>query len=172
LFGGCPSAIAAARLDTCEAPALSSRPVEVGTASLDVIAQSIKGGRSMRKLGMLAALTALLFTLHTPADAQVKGLYWTTSRMFGPFPIPDLIPTVPKEKARNITIPVSMWVIDHPKGLVVFDTGNNVAISDGGCKNYWVPGNCDGLHPSQKRDDVIDRQLQKLGYSTDKVKAV
>ena len=24
-----------------------------------------------------------------------------------------------------------MWIIDHPKGLVVFDTGNNVAISDG-----------------------------------------
>jgi glyoxylase-like metal-dependent hydrolase (beta-lactamase superfamily II) len=126
----------------------------------------------MKKLGLVAALAALLFSLHSPAAAQVKGLYWTTSGMFGPFPITDLIPSVPKEKARNITIPVSMWVIDHPKGLVVFDTGNNAAISDGGCKNYWVPGNCDGLRPSQKRDDVIDRQLQKLGYSTDKVKAV
>src|SRR5215831_6411062 len=126
----------------------------------------------MKKLGIVTALAALLFTLSSPADAQVKGLYWTTSGMFGPFPITDLIPTVPKEKQRNITIPVSMWVIDHPKGLVVFDTGNNVAISDGGCKNHWVAGNCDGLKPSQKRDDVIDRQLQKLGYSTDKVKAV
>jgi len=126
----------------------------------------------MKKLGFVAALAALLFSLHSPAAAQVKGLYWTTSGMFGPFPITDLIPSVPKEKARDITIPVSMWVIDHPKGLVVFDTGNNAAISDGGCKTYWVPGNCDGLRPSQKRDDVIDRQLQKLGYSTDKVKAV
>jgi N-acyl homoserine lactone hydrolase len=126
----------------------------------------------MKKLGFVAALAALLFSLHSPAAAQVKGLYWTTSGMFGPFPITDLIPSVPKEKARNITIPVSMWVIDHPKGLVVFDTGNNAAISDGACKNYWAAGNCDGLRPSQKRDDVIDRQLQKLGYSTDKVKAV
>jgi N-acyl homoserine lactone hydrolase len=82
------------------------------------------------------------------------------------------MPALPKEKSRNVTIPVSMWVIDHPKGLVVFDTGNNVAVSDGGCKKHWVPGNCDGLKPSQKREDVIDRQLQKLGYSTDKVKAV
>jgi glyoxylase-like metal-dependent hydrolase (beta-lactamase superfamily II) len=65
-----------------------------------------------------------------------------------------------------------MWVIDHPKGLVVFDTGNNAAISDGGCKQHWAPGNCDGLKPSQKRDDVIDRQLQKLGFSADKVKVV
>ena len=52
-----------------------------------------------------------------------------------------------------------MWVIDHPKGLVVFDTGNNAAISDGQCKTHWVAGNCDGLKPSQKREDVIDRQL-------------
>ena len=127
----------------------------------------------MKKLGIvLALLAAVVILLPSPALAQVKGLYWTTSGFFGPFPITDLIPSVPKEKAREVTIPVSMWVIDHPKGLVVFDTGNNVAISDGGCKQHWAPGNCDGLKPSQKRDDVIDRQLQKLGFSADKVKAV
>ena len=126
----------------------------------------------MKKLGIVAALLAVVLTLPSPALAQVKQMYWTTSGFFGPFPITDLIPSVPKEKARDVTIPVSMWVIDHPKGLVVFDTGNNVAISDGGCKQHWVPGNCDGLKPSQKREDVIDRQLQKLGYSADKVKAV
>ena len=92
--------------------------------------------------------------------------------MFGPFPITGLIPTVPKEKQRDITIPVSMWIIDHPKGLVVFDTGNNVAISDGNCKAYWAAGTCDFLKPSQKREDVIDMQLKKLGYSADKVKIV
>jgi len=126
----------------------------------------------MKKLGIVVALLAVVLTLPSPALAQVKQLYWTTSGFFGPFPITDLIPSVPKEKARDVTIPVSMWVIDHPKGLVIFDTGNNVAISDGGCKQHWVPGNCEGLKPSQKRDDVIDRQLQKLGYSADKVKAV
>jgi glyoxylase-like metal-dependent hydrolase (beta-lactamase superfamily II) len=65
-----------------------------------------------------------------------------------------------------------MWVIDHPKGLVVLDTGNNVAISDGKCKSHWAAGNCDMLKPSQKREDAIDMQLKKLGHSTDKVKAV
>ena len=62
------------------------------------------------------------------ADATVKGVYWTTSGMFGPFDIRGLIPALPVDKSRQITIPVSMWIIDHPKGLVVFDTGNNVAI--------------------------------------------
>ena len=127
----------------------------------------------MKRLGIvLALLAAVVILLPSPALAQVRGLYWTTSGFFGPFPITDLIPSVPKEKARDVTIPVSMWVIDHPKGLVVFDTGNNVAVSDGGCKQHWAPGNCDGLKPSQKREDVIDRQLQKIGFSADKVKAV
>jgi N-acyl homoserine lactone hydrolase len=126
----------------------------------------------MKKLGFAFALLGIALLLPAAADAQVKGVYWATSGMFGPFPITDLIPTVPKEKAREVTIPVSMWVIDHPKGLVVFDTGNNAAVSDGGCKKHWEAGLCDGLKPSQKRDDVIDRQLQKLGYSADKVKAV
>jgi glyoxylase-like metal-dependent hydrolase (beta-lactamase superfamily II) len=125
----------------------------------------------MRRLGLIAALLGLSL-LPSPALAQVKGVYWTTSGFFGPFNIQGLIPSIPKEKARDVTIPVSMWVIDHPKGLVVVDTGNNNAVVDGNCKSHWVAGMCDFLKPSQKRDDTIDRQLQKLGYSVDQVKAV
>jgi N-acyl homoserine lactone hydrolase len=127
----------------------------------------------MKRLGVVAALLAVVaLALPSPATAQVKGVYWASSGLFGPFDITGLIPSIPKEKAREVTIPVSMWIIDHPKGLVVFDTGNNVAISDGQCKTHWAAGNCDFLKPSQKRDDVIDRQLQKAGFSADKVKAV
>ena len=125
----------------------------------------------MRKLGIAAVVLGMLCIVPSAAFAQVK-VFWTTSGMFGPFNIQGLIPSIPKEKARDITIPISMWVIDHPKGLVVFDTGNNAAVSDGACKSHWVAGNCDFLKPSQKRDDVIDMQLKKLGYSADKVKAV
>ncbi|MFM9885433.1 MAG: N-acyl homoserine lactonase family protein [Burkholderiales bacterium] len=105
-------------------------------------------------------------------SAQVKGVYWTTSGTFGPFPITGLIPSVPKEKQRDVTIPVSMFVIDHPKGLVVFDTGSNVAVADGKCKSYWRAGECDFLKPSQKRGDIIDEQLKKIGFAADKVKVV
>lgn len=126
----------------------------------------------MRKLGIVAALLGGLLVVPSAALAQVRGVYWATSGFFGPFNIQGLIPSVPKEKARDVTIPVSMWVIDHPKGLVVFDTGNNNAISDGKCKGHWAAGNCDFLKPSQKREDVIDMQLKKLGYGMDKVKVV
>ena len=62
----------------------------------------------MKKAGIAAA--ALLGTMclagAQSAMAQVKQVYWTTSGMFGPFPITGLIPSIPKEKARDITIPV------------------------------------------------------------------
>ena len=126
----------------------------------------------MRKSIVAAALLGFLCLGSSALFAQVKGIYWTTSGMFGPFPITGLIPTVPKEKQRDVTIPVSMFIIDHPKGLVVFDTGNNVAVADGNCKSYWTAGFCDFLKPSQKRADVIDEQLKKVGFSADKVKVV
>jgi N-acyl homoserine lactone hydrolase len=127
----------------------------------------------MKKSGIVAALLGTLLVAAS-SGAFAQKLYWTTSGMFGPFDIRGLIPALPVDKSRQITIPVSMWVLDHPKGLVVFDTGNNVAISDGAdnCKKYWAAGNCDFLKPSQKRADVIDMQLKKLGYSADKVKVV
>lgn len=125
----------------------------------------------MKKTGLLASLMAALCITATPAT-QSQELYWATSGFFGPFNIQGLIPTYPE--AKQITIPVSMWVLKHPKGLVVFDTGNNVAISDSAdnCKKYWAAGSCDFLKPNQKRSDVIDAQLQKLGFKTDDVKVV
>jgi N-acyl homoserine lactone hydrolase len=124
----------------------------------------------MRKLGVAAILLGMLCVV--PSTVSAQKLYWATSGMFGPFNIQGLIPSVPKEKARDITIPISMWILDHPKGLVVIDTGNNAAVADGNCKSYWAAGMCDFLKPSQKRADVIDMQLKKLGYSPDQVKVV
>src|SRR5213596_4424285 len=90
-----------------------------------------RGDDAMRKLGIAAVLLGMLCIVPSTASAQVK-VFLTTSGTFGPFNIQGLVPSLPKEKARDITIPISMWVIDHPKGLVVFDTGNNAAVSDGG----------------------------------------
>ena len=126
----------------------------------------------MKKSALAIAFLSTLFLIPSPSLAQVKGVYWTTSGMFGPFPITELIPSVPKDKARDVTIPVNMWVIDHAKGLVVFDTGNNAAVSDGKCKTHWAAGLCDLLKPNQKREDVIDMQLKKLGYQPEQVKVI
>src|SRR5919204_6133902 len=78
--------------------------------------------RRMRKVALATVVLTLLCLVPVAASAQVKGVYWTTSGMFGPFNMQELVPSLPKEKARDIVIPVNMWVIDHPKGLVLFDT--------------------------------------------------
>lgn len=121
----------------------------------------------MKKLTIAAALAGVV-SLGSAFAASAQQLYWTASGLYGPFNIQGLIPTYPD--ARDIKIPINMWVLDHPKGLVVYDTGNNVAISDGQCLTHWVQGMCDFLQPDQTRDDVIDKQLEKLGYTTEDVK--
>ncbi|MCB1739876.1 MAG: N-acyl homoserine lactonase family protein [Gammaproteobacteria bacterium] len=123
----------------------------------------------MRRYALVAALLGAL-GLMGASTASAQKLYWTASGKFGPFNIQGLIPSYPE--ARDIQIPVNMWVLDHPKGLVVYDTGNNVAISDGACKSHWAAGSCDFLKPNQTRADVIDKQLEKLGYKVSDVKIV
>ncbi len=80
--------------------------------------------------------------------------------------------TAMRDVGKKVSVPVAMYVIDHPRGLVVFDTGNNVEVSDGKCESYWGKGLCGAFFPTQKRDDVIDRQLEKFGYKADQVKYV
>jgi glyoxylase-like metal-dependent hydrolase (beta-lactamase superfamily II) len=123
----------------------------------------------MKRVAIAAAAVAAI-TVAGVSGASAQKLYWAKSGEFGPFNIQGLIPSYPE--ARDIKIPISMWVLDHPKGLTVFDTGNNVAISDGKCESHWVKGLCDFLKPGQTRADVIDKQLEKLGYKVEDVKFV
>lgn len=67
---------------------------------------------------------------------------------------------------------VPQQIIEHPRGLVLFDTGLADDVADGGCEAHWGEGMCQYLQPQWTRDDVIDRKLQKLGFSTDMVKYV
>ncbi|MCZ6749148.1 MAG: N-acyl homoserine lactonase family protein [SAR324 cluster bacterium] len=127
----------------------------------------------MKKFSIIAAsLVATCIMGASFASAQTaRGVYLMSSGTLGPFSIRVLIPSFPEDQDRDITIPIMMAVIDHPKGLVVYDSGNNIAVSDGGCKSYWAEGMCDLLQPSQTRADVIDMQLKKLGYKISDVKA-
>ena len=123
----------------------------------------------MKRLVVFIVLFAVLL-VSSAATVSAQKLYWTASGLFGPFDIKGLIPSYPE--SRDIKIPINMWILDHPKGLVLYDTGNNVAISDGQCKTHWMAGLCDFLKPSQTRKDVIDQQLEKLGYKVSDVKIV
>ena len=68
-----------------------------------------------------------------------------------------------------IQVPVGFFVIKHPKGNVLFDTGNNDKIVTD--PSYWG-GSFTALKPVNTADVVIETQLQKIGLKPDDIKYV
>ena len=71
----------------------------------------------------------------------------------------------------KIDIPVGFFLIHHPKGNVLFDTGNNdKVITD---PSYWGPMAAMLSNPASRSPDVaINAQLEKAGYKTSEVNYV
>jgi len=69
----------------------------------------------------------------------------------------------------RIQIPVAFFLIHHPKGDVVFDTGNNDRIITD--PSYWGPLAA-ALEPGRSPDVAIDVQLGKIGVNPSDVKYV
>ena len=68
-----------------------------------------------------------------------------------------------------IQVPVGFYVIRHPKGNVLFDTGNNDKIITD--PSYWGDF-FKALKPVNTPDVAIDVQLQKIGLKPDDIKYV
>ncbi len=66
----------------------------------------------------------------------------------------------------TVTIPVGFFVVQHPKGNVLFDTGNNDRIITE--PEYWGPFVA-ALDPGRSPDVAIDVQLQKIGLTPDDI---
>ena len=107
----------------------------------------------MNKRWQTAALAAALFAGAASAQAQDTRMYVFSSgaltigkgvlQNFGPMDPP-------------IQIPVGFYLVKHPKGNVLFDTGNNDnLIKD---MNWWPKG-LQGLKPAMTPDVAIDAQL-------------
>ncbi|HEX6774962.1 MAG TPA: N-acyl homoserine lactonase family protein [Methylomirabilota bacterium] len=69
----------------------------------------------------------------------------------------------------QVTVPVGFFVIVHPKGNVLFDTGNNDKIITD--PSYWGPM-IQGLTPERSPDIAIDTQLKKINLTPDDIKYV
>jgi N-acyl homoserine lactone hydrolase len=69
----------------------------------------------------------------------------------------------------KMQVPVAFFLIKHPKGNVLFDTGNNdKLITD---PTYWGPLTA-ALDPERTPDIAIDTQLSKIGIQPSDVKYV
>lgn len=76
----------------------------------------------------------------------------------------NLAPMEPK-----IRIPVAMFVITHPKGNVMFDTGNNDRLLED--PSYWGP-NFAALKPGVTPDITIEAQLARINMTPNDIKYV
>jgi len=80
--------------------------------------------------------------------------------------IPDMSRlTLGRNVGKPITFPFPMYLIDHPKGLVVFDTGFYLDKDLKSNRN-------EPEQPDWKPEQRIDRQLIKLGFKPEDVKFV
>jgi glyoxylase-like metal-dependent hydrolase (beta-lactamase superfamily II) len=118
------------------------------------------------KRWQLAAAAAALLAGAASAQAQDTRMYVFSSGALtiGKGILQNLAPNDPP-----IQIPVGFYVIKHPKGNIIFDTGNNdKLIAD---PNYW-PEALRGLKPAMTPDVAVDAQLKKIGLTPDDIKYV
>lgn len=116
-----------------------------------------------RHMAVLAAAAAAFFAI--PASAQ--QLYVFTSGSLGGFPKAAL----QIGGQGNIDwAPVSFYVIKHPKGNIIFDTGNNDKTIEN-AEAWWGPL-AKGFGLKMTKDDAIPAQLAKIGLKTSDIKYV
>lgn len=121
---------------------------------------------------VLASLLTLsvLLVINMPAQSQQTDMkmYVTTSGMLE---LDQGWLTAMTNVGTRIDIPVPMYIIDHPEGLVIFDTGMSVDVVPDNGAEYWGPVS-QAFTPDMSRDQGIDEQLKKIGKSVSDVKYV
>lgn len=100
------------------------------------------------------------------ADGQAKRM-WA---------LPNAELTVPKSLLMHgapndlVTVPCPAYLIEHPKGLVLFDTGCHPKAADDPV-GYWGPI-AEHLQVKYPKEVLLDNQIKGLGYKMEDVKYV
>jgi N-acyl homoserine lactone hydrolase len=112
----------------------------------------------------LGAVTLAASALGAQAQDIKMYVFSSGALTIGKGILQNLAPTDPP-----IVVPVGFYLIKHPKGNVLFDTGNNDKIITD--PSYWG-GAFNALKPVNTPDVAIDAQLAKIGVKPDDVKYV
>ena len=122
--------------------------------------------RIIRQVGSATVLTALLMAI-TGAVALAQSPQGMKLYVFSSGAL-----TIGKHILQNlapqdtIKVPVAFFVVMHPKGNVLFDTGNNDKIITD--PSYWGPA-FQRLSPVNTPDMAIDAQLGRIGLKPDDI---
>lgn len=119
-----------------------------------------------RKIALALAALFVGTTFSSVSQAQDIKLYAFSSGALtiGKGVLQNNAPMTPE-----IRVPVGFFVVMHPKGNVVFDTGNNDKIITD--PSYWGAA-FTSLKPTNTPDIAIDAQLQKIGLKPDDIRYV
>ena len=69
-------------------------------------------------------------------------------------------------------LPINVWVIEHPEGIIVVDTGDNARAGKPGYFPWWHPFYRFGFKESIRPEDEIGPQLEKIGIAPNSVRWV
>ena len=76
------------------------------------------------------------------------------------------------DKEWTEPLPIYVWVIEHPEGVIVIDTGETAKTAEQGYFPAWHPYFKYALRMSVQPDDEVGPQLRALGISPDDVRWV
>ena len=69
-------------------------------------------------------------------------------------------------------VPIYAWLVEHPEGLLLIDTGETARVADPGHLPGWHPYFRRSVRFAVRRDEEIDAQLRALGVDTADVRWV
>ena len=69
-------------------------------------------------------------------------------------------------------LPILAWLIEHPEGLIVVDTGETARVSEPGYFTSWHPYYRLALREWVQPEEEIGPQIRRLGFSPDDVRWV
>lgn len=76
--------------------------------------------------------------------------------------------TMNRGLGEPFVVPVPFFLIEHPKGKVLFDTGNALGVAQD--KNrHWGAGVIEAYDPIMTEDDYVVNQLSRLGVATEEI---
>jgi glyoxylase-like metal-dependent hydrolase (beta-lactamase superfamily II) len=123
--------------------------------------------RTIRQIGFATAVAALSLAATAALAQSPQGMklyvFSSGALTIGKHILQNLAPQ------DTIKVPVGFFVVMHPKGNVLFDTGNNDKIITD--PSYWGPA-FQRLSPVNTPDMAIDAQLGKIGLKPDDIKYV
>lgn len=124
---------------------------------------------SIARRAAVAVAATTLFWGAVPAQAQNQDikLYVFSSGSLGGFPKAGLQMGAEGMLAPN-SIPVSFYVLKHPKGNIIFDTGNSDK-TIGNEEGWWGPL-AKGFGLKMTKDDAIPAQLARIGMKVEDIK--